>query len=42
MNYSFIKRLVIGFAIGFFIVSAIFVAGCAPKKVVVCGMGVKA
>ncbi len=35
MNYNFIKRLVICFAIGFFTVSAIFVAGCAPKKVVV-------
>jgi len=35
MNYNLIKRLVICFAIGIFTVSVIFVAGCAPKKVVV-------
>ena len=35
MNYNFINRLVICFAIGIFTVSVIFVAGCAPKKVVV-------
>ena len=35
MNYISIKRLVICFAIGFFTVSAIFTAGCAPKRVVV-------
>ena len=34
MNYNSIKNLVTSFAIGFFTVSAIFTAGCAPKKVV--------
>jgi hypothetical protein len=33
MNYNFIKRLVICFAIGFFTVPAIFTTGCAPKRV---------
>ena len=33
MNYNFIKRLVICLAISFFIVSIIFAAGCAPKRV---------
>ena len=33
MNYNFIKRLVICFAIGFFTVPAIFTTGCAPKKI---------
>jgi hypothetical protein len=35
MNYNFIKRLIICFAIGFFTVSIIFAIGCAPKRVVV-------
>ena len=35
MNYNFIKRLVICFAIGFFTVSTIFLAGCGPKRVAV-------
>jgi len=35
MNYDLIKGMIIYFAIGFFTVSTIFVAGCAPKKVVV-------
>ena len=35
MNYSHIKKLAICFTIGFFTVSAIFLAGCAPKRVVV-------
>jgi hypothetical protein len=35
MNYIFIKNLVISFAMGFFTVSVLFAAGCAPKKVVV-------
>jgi len=35
MNYNFIKRMVICFVIGFFTVSTTFVAGCAPKRVVV-------
>ena len=34
MNYSSIKRFVICVAVGFFTVSIIFTAGCAPKKVV--------
>ena len=33
MNYNFIKRLTICFAIGFFTVSTIFAIGCAPKRV---------
>ncbi len=33
MNYNFIKRSVICFAIGFFTVLTIFSAGCAPKRV---------
>ena len=35
MNYNLIKRLTIYFTIGVFTVLALFVAGCAPKKVVV-------
>jgi hypothetical protein len=33
MNCNHIKRLAICFAIGFFTVSVLFAAGCAPKKV---------
>ena len=33
MNYHFIKRLIICFAIGFFTVSSIYTIGCAPKRV---------
>ena len=33
MNYAFAKRLFIGSAIGFFMVSAIFTVGCTSKKV---------
>ena len=33
MNYTFIKRLIICFAVGFFTVSTIFTIGCAPKRV---------
>jgi len=35
MNCHLIKRLALCFAIGCFTLSTIFVAGCAPKKVVV-------
>jgi hypothetical protein len=33
MNYTFIKRLFIGLAIGFFTVSTIFTVGCTAKRV---------
>jgi hypothetical protein len=33
MNYCFIKRLAVCFAISIFTFSALFTAGCAPKKV---------
>jgi len=33
MNYNFIKRLIIGFAICFFTVSVILTTGCAPKRI---------
>jgi hypothetical protein len=33
MNYNFIRRLIICFAIGFFSISIIFTIGCAPKRV---------
>jgi hypothetical protein len=35
MNYNLLKRLMICSSIGFFTISAIFTAGCAPKRVVV-------
>ena len=33
MNYNFINKLVICFAISFLTVSIIFIVGCAPKRV---------
>ncbi len=35
MNYHFINRLAIYFALGFFTFSVLVVAGCTPKRVVV-------
>ena len=35
MNKFFIKKIIICYAIGFFTASAIFITGCAPKRVTV-------